>query len=270
MYAIEKKITELDEYHADLVQEKYDGNKMSYAWSFISYGTPEEFAPLLARAKHWCYIHHNQDDGEAHYHILARFPTEMSLSACRKHQSGTQNLLGKMLKSLTAQMKMTAYLTHDTEKARNAGKHVYNLDDVVYKPHDDYWLKQFDKEGDKEDKEAANENFVNDLLAPDLSVKDMAIKYGRDFIKNFNSYMAFRAMFIPSRQLTELEIHEREVRRERELNDTQLELEGMAEDPTRDELYNEVQQIKVDNASKAKALVEIIIKKHKEKEQCLK
>lgn len=243
---IQERIDTLDEVDKDLVQEDYCGDKMSYAWGFISYATPEEFAALLSRAKHWCYIQHNQDDCEPHYHILARFSTQMSLSACRKLQLGTQNLLGKKLKSLTAQIKMTAYLTHDTEKARKAGRHIYGIDEVVYKPNDNYWVKQFDKEAQREDNEATNESFVNDLLAPDLSVKDMAIKYGRDFIKNFNSYMAFRAMFIPQRQLTDCEIEQRE----RSLNESQLELEAMYEDPTKEELYNELQNIKVDKAYK--------------------
>lgn len=250
MVTNEERINQLDEADKDLVQENYDGNRMSYAWGFISYGTPEEFAPLLSRAKHWCYILHNKDDKEPHYHILARFPTEMSLSACRKLQNGTQNLLGKMLKSIIVQMKMTAYLTHDTEKARKAGKFIYAIDEVVYKPNDNYWENQFDKEAQKEDNEATNESFVNDLLAPDLSVKEMAIKYGRDFIKNFNSYMAFRAMFIPQRQLTELEIEQREAEAERSLNESQLELEGMYEEPTKNELYNELQNIKVEIANK--------------------
>lgn len=246
----QERINTLDEVDKDLVQEDYGGDKMSYAWSFISYATPEEFAPLLKQAKHWCYILHNQDEGEAHYHILARFPTQKSLSACRKHQLGTQNLLGKMLKTLTLQMKMTAYLTHDTEKARNAGKHIYAIDEVVYKPNDNYWEKQFDKEAEKEDNEATNECFINDLLALDFSIKDMAIKYGRDFIKNFNSYMAFRAMFIPQRQPTELELQQREAQAERLLNESQLELEGMYEELTKDELYNELQNIKVHKAKK--------------------
>ena len=89
----------LDEVDQDLVQEDYGGDKMSYAWGFISYATPEEFAPLLSRAKHWCYIHHNQDEFSHTIHILARFPTEMSLSASRKLQLGTQNLLGKSSKA---------------------------------------------------------------------------------------------------------------------------------------------------------------------------
>lgn len=252
MYTTEERLRTLDHQHSELVEEpsQQTGWKGEYAWGFISYATPDEFAPLLARAKHWCYIRHDQDDNEPHYHILARFPTEMSLKACRKLQLGTQNLLGKSLNSLKAQMKMTCYLTHNTAKARKDGKHIYELTDVQYKPNDDYWEKQFEKEGEKADKEASNESFVNDLLAPDLSVKQMAIKYGRDFIKNFNSYMAFRAMFIPSRQLTELEIEEREAQAERALNESQLELEGMYEEPTENELYNELQNIKIEKAEK--------------------
>lgn len=244
----ETKLKQLDNEHIDLVEEpnNNEGWKGSYAWSFISYAQPHEFLPLLAQAKHWCYIKHDKDknpDGsskEAHYHILARFPTERSLSSCRKLQNGTQNLLGKQMRRLQDQMRLTQYLTHDTEACRKAGKHIYSIEDVVYKANDNYWEKQFDKEEEKSNQKASNEDFFNDLTDENMSIKDMAIKYGRDFIKNFNSYMSFRSMFCPQRNVkTQDELD----RMARDLDDTQGTLEEIYETPSGVDVYRELIKI---------------------------
>lgn len=248
-----EKINGLDQEHSELVEEpsKQEGWLGSYAWSFISYAEPHEFLPLLAQAKHWCYIKHDKDKNEdgtpkvTHYHILARFPTERSLNSCRKLQLGTQNLLGKQIRKLQDQMKLTAYLTHETEACRKAGKYIYSLYDVVYKANDNYWEKQFDKEADKENQKASNEDFLNDLLAEEFSLREMALKYGRDFIKNFDKYMKFRGLFTTNAyEPTEADIEREERKYNRDFNNAKLDLEEIAEDATKSEVMTEVLKIK--------------------------
>ena len=255
MISNEKKILTLDEEHSDLVEEPtaQEGWKGSYAWSFISYAEPHEFLPLLAQAKHWCYIKHDKDKNEdgtpkvTHYHILARFPTERSLNSCRKLQLGTQNLLGKQMRKLQDQMKLTAYLTHDTDACRKAHKHIYSIEDVVYKANDNYWEKQFDKEADQANQKASNEDFLNDLLAEDFSLRDMAIKYGRDFIKNFDKYMKFRGLFtIKSWEPTEADIDRKEREYNRDFNECQAFLEEMADDTSMVEVDAEIRKIRLE------------------------
>lgn len=257
MISNEEKILTLDEEHSDLVEEptSQEGWKGSYAWSFISYAEPHEFLPLLAQAKHWCYIKHDKDKNDdgtpkvTHYHILARFPTERSLNSCRKLQLGTQNLLGKQMRKLQDQMKLTAYLTHDTEACRKAKKHVYNIEDVVFKPNDNYWEKQFDKEADQANQKASNEDFLNDLLAENFSLREMAVKYGRDFIKNFDKYMRFRSLFTArGYEPTEADIERKEKEYNKMFNECQLDLEEMYETPTGVDIDLEIRKIRLEKA----------------------
>lgn len=248
------KITQLDELHQELVEEptKEEGWRGAYAWGFISYAEPHEFLPLLAQAQHWCYIKHDKDDKVAHYHILARFATEKSLSSCRKLQCGTQNLLGKPLNSIKAQMKMMAYLTHDTAKARQDGKHIYNPDDIVYKANDNYWEKQFEKEAEARDNEDKNEAFLKDLIDENMAIYEMARRYGRDFIKNFRSYMAFRAMFCKEIPKTEAEIAEIERKNDIAIDQAILDLEEIAESPSLVEIDRDITKIRIDKNNQKK------------------
>lgn len=278
MISNEEKILSLDEEHSDLVEEpsKAEGWKGTYAWGLITYATPDEFQPILERAEHWAYIYHDKDiwteseikqeikklgqakhtigaPKEAHYHIVCRFSTETSLSVIRKLQKGTSNVLGKKLKSITMCIKLEAYFTHNTEKARKVGKHIYDIGDLVQKENDDYWQKQLDKELEEQEKsenqKASNEDFLNDLLAENFSLREMAVKYGRDFIKNFDKYMRFRGLFTENPYApTELDIKRKERELDQAINSAQLDLEELYETPTGVDIDLEVRKIRLEKA----------------------
>lgn len=160
-----------------------------YRWSLITYASPNEFLPLILSADHYAYIYHNLDNAEPHFHILLTFTQQISLSRIRKYITSDQNTLGEPLRENFA---MFSYLTHENLKAEE--KEVYNREDIKT-DSTEFWLSQKNKKNND------NEMFVNDLM--NLSPVAMAIKYGRDYIKNFDRYNTFRSTLITMERSTE-------------------------------------------------------------------
>jgi hypothetical protein len=168
-------------------------------YGFITYNEPSSFEPLLkAHCKHWAYICHDKDDKVKHWHIIAVFDDKKTPNvAISIFKSLPQNT---MINNIRYGVASYEYLTHNSDGARKDGKHVYDCC-LIHQDDDDYWVIQWrtDTEVKKaleaekaEEWEQSNEAFLLNLLAPKIDVKKMAMKYGRDFIKNYQSYMNFR------------------------------------------------------------------------------
>ena len=72
-----------------------------------------------------------------------------------------------------------AYLTHDNDKSKfQYSKELIHCDSF------DYWQPTT-----SETKEEKNEEFLNDLLC--LSKYQLAVKYGRDFMRHYKTYLEF-------------------------------------------------------------------------------
>lgn len=153
-----------------------------YRWSIMTYASPSEFQPLLNKAEHYLYIYHNRDKNENHYHILLTFKQQISLNNIRSIINSTQNTFGEPLKDNNA---MAIYLTHEEE----SDKEIYSIEEFV-SDNLDFWFTTKKKLS----KEEENEQFIYDLL--NLSKIDMVIKYGKDFIKNYEKYEYFRHLLL--------------------------------------------------------------------------
>lgn len=133
---------------------------------------------------HYAFIRHNKDfdiDKDApevtHFHLLLVFKREKSLkwiqtefdSIARFHQ----NTLGERI---TDKVRAFRYLTHKDE---DDSKHHYDDNEVCHNGLD-YWSDEAKQSLDVCD-------MLNDF-DNNCNLRYMAIKYGRDFMKNYNSY----------------------------------------------------------------------------------
>lgn len=156
--------------------KKFNDTERYYSWSLVTYSTPLEFGKLFERVNHYAYIKHDKEKAVEHYHVLLTFKKEISLKKIKDIISSSSNTLGQPLKDRFA---MFSYLTH--ENLSESEKEVYNKDDIVC-DNKKYWLSV-------ETSKADNREFVKDLLT--LSQLNLAIKYGKDFIRNRCYYISF-------------------------------------------------------------------------------
>lgn len=152
-----------------------------YSFKIVSYATREEIQPLLDSAKHWVCILHDRDEADNHYHVLATFHRELSFAQVRALVVSDQNTLVNPLNDWVGDYE---YLTHKNapEKAQ------YDVADLESDSFV-FWARKANVGMPDDDK---NREFVDDLLNGRLSYREMAYKYGRDYIRNFHAYDYFK------------------------------------------------------------------------------
>lgn len=157
-------------------------------WDIITYLQESEFQYALSKATHWAYIYHDcdvNDNGELkepHWHILLNFDNARSGNAVLKDFVGYQNTRAYNMDE-TSPIERYEYLTHlnDPDKYQYSSSRIV-CDNPVYWEH---FLPSV--------RDRTQADFIEDLLQDEeLDIVYMARKYGRDFIKNYKSYMEFR------------------------------------------------------------------------------
>lgn len=141
-----------------------------------TYLKPEEFEPITKAAKNWAYILHDKDGGEPHYHIIAVFKNARTEDGIRAIIPNTQQTRIEIIKNgIEACYR---YLTHED----NPEKYHYSKDEIQSNGK-----KYFEE--DKAENETA-EQIIEDILQG-LSLRELARRYGRDFMKNWRKYKEF-------------------------------------------------------------------------------
>lgn len=175
-------------------------NYSSRYHSVITYASIDELRPVLMSVKHYCYIEHNKDNNEPHKHLLLAYVHDKSANALLKELKGLslQNSFVEPIKKGSA---MLEYLTHTNQP----NKYQYSETDIVYDSKE-YWLDIFvdehekmlalaeEKKQQEEAKALSEREFIDDLIESRLSHKEMAYKYGRDYIRNCRSYLEFKRL----------------------------------------------------------------------------
>lgn len=160
-------------------------SKRYYTLSGVVYDDDIEcLKELFEYSNHYVSIIHDKDDRDTHIHFICTFQQNISFEGAKRRIHSVGNSFVQPVENLPG---MFAYLTHSTEKAVEDGKHEYQQSELI-SDNIEYW---YNRVAEKEEKKNNNE-FINDLLAKDMSIREMGIKYGRDFIKNMHSYLAFR------------------------------------------------------------------------------
>ena len=148
-----------------------------YSFRVVTYNTNEsDFQPLLDKAFKYAWILHDKDKTDPHIHILCTFKQNKSFDNVRKMIEGEQNTFVQQMKDKYQDF---LYLTHseDFDKALYEESAVHCND------------TSFFQRGIK--KSVDNEEFVVDLLDSKMTYRQKAIKYGRDYIRNFRTYERF-------------------------------------------------------------------------------
>lgn len=182
-------------------------NKRFYTWDCISYLPEKAIKQLcLEQAKNWAYAYHDKDTWtaedeaknpehkagarkEPHFHVLLCLEREKSFDAMMR----TFKLYGAENSRVTPISKdwiaeRLEYMWHDESNSHAVGKYQYDREIVKYSSKQ--WFDKYVK-GEEPN---SNDDFLEDLLAPakDFSIVRMARSYGRDFMRNFKSYLDFR------------------------------------------------------------------------------
>lgn len=181
-----------------------DDNKRSKHFWLRTYHDPFDLIPMFKGLAHYAYIKHDKDQKEdcsldvVHFHVLLTFHSQHTLSSCENVVEKLSDLLqadynyflvplnGSKGDSLAEKY---AYLTHKLDRK----KHQYSEDDIV---SDDkaHWSQILAESRNAELREDGNEMFLLDLFS--LSDIKLAKRYGRDFIRNYNSYTDFRCRML--------------------------------------------------------------------------
>lgn len=172
----------------DGTEREYDGKHRAY---FIcTYRSLDECNALLINsAKTYAFITHDKDDKKSHNHFIVVFDNARQCkSICKAFSDSTlQTLI-----SVAHDVKLCFdYMLHRDKKSVELNKFRYDVSEVI--TEDIAYFDRFYGKVDKVKKERDNEEFLNDLCADEINLRAMAIKYGRDFMKNYRNYMTFRA-----------------------------------------------------------------------------
>lgn len=180
-------------------------NEKSRNFFIRTYLTEEDvrgFIKTLSVAK-WAYIKHDERDGkEPHFHIVLRLNNPTTLSSMRgkikAFGRGKDN--GKDVNSDVQECidlnDAFLYLTHESNSAVSAGKALYDVKDVRTNDFG-YFRGDYSSAGKKIKAEKCAENTAYQILCDmerGISLRDMARRYGREFIINFNRYNEFYAL----------------------------------------------------------------------------
>ena len=140
-----------------------------YSFKLVTYNTNEsDIQPLLDKAFKWAWILHDKDKTDPHIHILCTFKQNKSFEQVRKMVEGEQNTFARKMEDKYQDF---IYLPHSEDFPDKA---LYNETDIHCNDIG------FFQRGAK--KSVDNEEFVTDLLDPNMTYRQKAIKYGRDYI----------------------------------------------------------------------------------------
>lgn len=199
-------------------------NEKSRNFFIRTYLTEENvkgFIKTLSVAK-WAYIKHDERDGkEPHFHIVLRLnnPTTLSSMRGKIKAFGRGKDSGKDVNSDVQECidlnDAFLYLTHESNSAVSAGKALYDVKDVRTNDFG-YFRGDYSSAGRKLETEKCAENTAYQILCDmerGISLRDMARRYGREFIINFNRYNDFYGLMKeqeqPARTYTDRDVKAR-------------------------------------------------------------
>lgn len=149
------------------------------------YGQLDELLCALQKTKHYVYCFHDMDEVDYHYHVIAQYYNARTCSAVMRDFISRSNCFVEVVYGLCG---LFDYLTHENE----TDKYHYSRDrlksDLL-----SYWVGKC-KDNEKKSKEDEIECFCDDLMdycRGMIKLKTMAIRYGKDFIKNYTTYRDF-------------------------------------------------------------------------------
>lgn len=156
-----------------------------YSFSCVCYYDESLGRDFLRSFSRYCskiaYIFHDKDDKTPHWHLLCTFSQNKSIESVKKllfAKDGNDLKISTLVQPLRDKFSAFRYLTHKDDP----DKYQYPDSEVICND-----LKYFTGSSLRAD----NEEFLNDITSCYLSYRELAIKYGRDYIRNFKLYSDF-------------------------------------------------------------------------------
>lgn len=167
----------------------------SRSWFFLLYDKPTDcFSSLLSQCQHYCYIYHDKDEAEPHYHLIVLLPFAKTLSACLSYFTGTQNCFGEPIIDRYACFK---YLLHSDV----IGKAQYTSDCLV--SDDISYFQHLDPNNSCSESGEKTLALLEDICSK-VPFREMVLRYGRDYVLHYDVYVQAASRLYPNFSLTEL------------------------------------------------------------------
>lgn len=190
--------------------------------SLMTYATETCLLEVLDQRREFLsgcrYILHDRDvwdkDGEkhkkgnpkeAHFHVCLVLDRARRLADVIGWFKGCVDSKGEpantMAEAVTSLVSLEDYFTHSDEASREAGKHQYTESDLkvlVGIPSAFDFKTSYDKTGGMsrdEKTEEENAQLIDDILGK-VSYREMARRYGRDYMKNYKVYREYCACIL--------------------------------------------------------------------------
>lgn len=212
-----KKLQKTEKSPAELLREKLKKNTRFV--SLMTYATEPCLLEVLEQRREFLsgcrYILHDKDtwdeDGEkhkkgdpkeAHFHVCLVLERARRLSdvigwfkECKDFEGEKANTMAEAVTSLES---LEDYFTHSDEASQEKGKHQYADEDLKVLPGTPSafdFKTTWDKTGGmSRDEKAEEENaqLIDDIISK-VSFREMARRYGRDYMKNYKVYREYCA-----------------------------------------------------------------------------
>lgn len=177
----------------DGTKSQLEANPKGWRGYFVcTYAKREQLTDIFAYCSKFAWITHDQDvevDGKpkaVHSHFIVRYNDQMTPSAFAKRIFALVPDERTIISPLGDKHCAMDYMLHKDAKSVEAGKHMYKESEVLT---DDYGYFFRTKEETK--LKHNNDEFFADLLDGNLTRREMALKYGRDYAKNMRHYDNF-------------------------------------------------------------------------------
>lgn len=164
----------------DLHEQQIDCKGIrAYNWFIVTYNDIANLKPLLDTATKYAYIKHDKDIAQPHYHIMLYTVREISFNQLKTivnscYNPNKQNTFYQPIKDKKIAFR---YLTHKD----NPDKYQYNDSEIVCTDINFFSLEKSVKDFTE---------LLDDILKR-VSLRDMAKKWGRDFIINRLKYVEY-------------------------------------------------------------------------------
>lgn len=173
------------------MSEEKKNNQRYRQFSCVTYHDLETVKSVLnvysSSIKHYAGIVHDKDyreDGELkekHIHLIVTFYNPRTISAVRKLFPDNQNTLAQSVHDIGSCFE---YLTHENEDEK-----VRYDESAIFADDLDYW-KRILTVGERDDKTLS---ILEDIIKK-VRLRDMVLRYGRDFVINMGKYYQFARM----------------------------------------------------------------------------
>lgn len=173
--------------------------------SLSTYATEEEFTRMLNEKKPYIkgvsYIYHDKDTNTPHTHIAIELKRSRKGQAIIRWFKGLKDSKGEFANTFGEEVISVSalhdYFKHEDDESVKAGKHQYTEEDIKVIEgipnawdYETAWEKAEAQAEAKEQKADEVEQMLDDIIN-EVPAREMARRYGRDFMKNASSYRKF-------------------------------------------------------------------------------